>query len=154
MVAFLATTMLVLGAAGASLATDLPLVLTNDNVGMSADEIQEIQGPDDFKDLDAEGPEAFTDGTQDDGILKLTQDDIDGSPQAEGTVDETSEFTSAEEPAPEVAVVAAACPAEIETAGVATFEQCVEAAIRAGNGYSESAGVCRALFPAEAAPAS
>ncbi|MBW2382484.1 MAG: hypothetical protein JRG92_02560 [Deltaproteobacteria bacterium] len=148
------------GAVGTSLATDLPLVLTNDSIGMSAEEIDEVQGPDDFKDLDADGPDAFPAEEGDDGILKLTQDDIDwaSQPQAEASAEQMSEFTSVEGPvAGESAPVdepalAEPVPAE-DTVGIASYAQCVEAAIRGGQGFHESSGVCRVLFPAEAAPA-
>jgi hypothetical protein len=160
-VAFGATALLLLGA-GASFATDLPLVLTNDSIGMSAMQIDEVQGPDDFKDLDAEGPDAFEAEPEDGGILKLTQEDIDGSSpqQAEAGAEAASEFVSAEETVAEAAEVEAEtaetdiCPADQATAGVASFEQCVEAAIRGGNGFDESSSVCRSLFPAETAPTS
>jgi len=161
--------------AGSAFADDLPLVLTNDNIGMSGEEIEVVQGPDDFKDLDTQGPDAFGAEAQDDGILKLTEADLDAAAEPESVAGETSEFISsesewdaAEEAAPVLPVEEAAtdgaevaessdadaCPAELETAGIASFEQCVEAAIRGGNGFGESSSVCRSLFPDEVAPTS
>lgn len=165
---------LYLGSAGLVLAEGLPLVLTNDNIGMSSAEIDETQGPDDFKDLDVDSPEILPDESAD-GILTFTEADLDPAPWDEESTVEASEFRSVEstepaevesveeiakEPAPveeEIVVLAATdddCSAAAGTAGIASFEQCVEAAIRGGNGYTESSGVCRSIFPAESTPTS
>jgi hypothetical protein len=168
---------LCLGTAGLVLADELPLVLTNDNIGMSSEEIDEIQGPDDYKDIDPDGPKALP-GEDKGGVLTLTAKDLDSAPRTGVVLLPDSEFVSAEtddataviepakddaKPAPVGAAVAAsastttsddACPAVAAQAGIASFEQCVEKAIRGGNGYSESSSVCRSIFPSGAEPTS
>jgi len=72
-----------------------------------------------------------------------------------GTFDETSldgaDAAAADDPAAEVAAIEepaapadAVCPA---MGGIGGFEGCIETAIRGGNGYEESARICRTLHP-------
>lgn len=114
-------------------ADEPPLVLSSEHIGMSADEIRAEQAP------VAEEPPV---------VLRAT-----GSSSADAPVTNTgSEFVSAEGGAP----VPAPFPedASCESGGVAagaisSFGACIEASIRGGVGFEESAHVCRALFPGQ-----
>ena len=83
----------------------------------------------------------------------MTGDDVEALEEAkrQPAVPTESEFRTSDEtasvaPTPEPVT----CPEpEANVQDVASFEQCVELAIRAGNGYTASTGVCGALFKSE-----
>jgi hypothetical protein len=137
--AVLATSFSLLLGLGASLsarpaaADEPPLVLSSEHIGMSGDEIRAEQAP------VAEEPPV---------VLRAN-----GSAGAEAPVTNTgSEFVSAEGavpvPAPVPVVEDAACePGDVAGGAISSFGHCIEASIRGGVGFEESAHVCRALFP-------
>lgn len=117
-------------------ADELPLVLSNDSIGLSGAEIEAAQAPP----VPTPAPVApsATPATEAPMVLE--------SPPSVGdtaTADPVpSEFVSVEGP-----VTPIDCGAAAEVAGVASFEHCVEVSIRGGAGFDESSRVCRALFP-------
>lgn len=112
----------------AAFADDLPLILSNDNIGMSGSEIEASQAAD----------VASTAATKAPMVLE-SPPSVGDTPGATAT---GSEFVSAdggESPAD--------CTAVHSAAGITSFEHCVETSIRGGVGFDDSSRVCRALFP-------
>jgi len=109
--------------AGAASGDEAPLVLSNENLGMTAEGIAAEAAA-----LEAE---------------KIELARVANPP-------EENEWVDASPVSQEAA--AAECPDVVaEVAGGIGFETCVEAAIRGGNAFAESSSVCRAVFPDQAA---
>ena len=127
--------LLLLSLATVATADELPLVLTNESVGMTGAEIEASQAAPPV-------PEPATE--------TLTLKSV---PEASSNNATGSEFVSNEDPDAEEVAVAAHEPApaaECAVAGaseITSFGHCVETSIRGGVGFDESARVCRALFP-------
>jgi hypothetical protein len=114
----LATTAGLAVRAPAAAAEDLPLVLSSEHLGMSAEQIEAAHAP-----VVEEAPV----------VLR--------GPQAAPSSATGSEFVSNESGA-----VRAGAPAS-SAGSVSSFGECVERAIRGGVGFDASDRVCRALFP-------
>jgi hypothetical protein len=115
----LATTIGLAARAPAAAAEDLPLVLSSEHLGMSAEEIEAAHAP-----VAEEAPV----------VLR--------GPQAASSSATGSEFVSNESGA-----ARASAPATSAAGSVSSFGECVERAIRGGVGFDASDRVCRALFP-------
>jgi len=116
----LATTTGLAARAPAAAAEDLPLVLSSEHIGMSAEEIEAAHAP-----VAEEAPV----------VLR--------APGAAPSSATGSEFVSNES-----GTVPGRAPEGASAAGsVSSFGQCVERAIRGGVGFDASDRVCRALFP-------
>ena len=109
-------------AAGGAWADELPIVLSNQNIGMSGSEIEASQPS-----VDPPAPPPSNPAPQ-------------KAETSESTSQPTSEFVSAD-PSDEPK---SSNPGPSE---VTTYPVCVERAIRGGADYDASAQVCRILFP-------
>ncbi|MDG2050986.1 MAG: hypothetical protein P8M78_12560 [Myxococcota bacterium] len=107
-----------MGTSAGAWADELPIVLSNQNVGMSGSEIEASQPSTGAAEAPAPKP-----------AVKKPESD-----------DSTSEFVSAEPSG-------VTKPANPAPSGVTTYPDCVEKAIRGGADYDASAKVCRILFP-------
>ena len=105
-------------AAGVAWADELPIVLSNENIGMSGAEVEASQ------------PSAPAPPTS----------SPTPAPQKAEAKDSNSEFVSAEPSDPPKASNPASPP-------VTSYPVCVERAIRGGADYDASVQVCRILFP-------
>ena len=117
-----------LASTGIAFADDPPLVLSNEQIGMTRAEIDATQ-----PDRNHETPSAATDRSA-------------PNPNAATAPAWGSEFVSNEGSLP-----AGCADSALGTPGAAigSFDQCIEVSIRGGVGYEESARVCHALFPGQ-----
>lgn len=118
-----------LGSSGLAEEEAATLTLSSKHLGMTSDEI------DAYEARQAEPPAAE----------KAAVSETDGRGAVEGNEWRSSD---ADTDAPKCLVRAASGDAAADS-----FEQCIELAIRAGNGFDESARVCRVIFPEPVATA-
>ena len=122
---------LIFGAPHPSLGDDLPIVLSNQNIGMSGAEIEASQAP---------APPAPS----------PTSEFVSAEGPVPASKPKTSDSTPGNAPVAPVAPKAAPPVVSSHSDPVSDYSDCVEKAIRGGADYSASTGVCRALFPASA----
>ena len=119
---------LIFGTPQSSLGDELPIVLSNQNIGMSGAEIEASQTP---------APPAPS----------PTSEFVSAEGPVPASKPKTSDSTPGNAP-----VAPKASPPVVSSRPdpVSDYSDCVEKAIRGGADYSASTGVCRALFPASA----